>query len=234
MHKYWTKERGLKIDNRTCERCGIEYTPVNKKQRFCKSTCNTGKRVWYPKQPKVKIAKPTKLKQQPKKPKVKDCQCCGKQFSPYTTLDKFCSVTCRVDNQKSKRKFNWTKEQVEKRIGDKNPAYRNGMYARANTKTSIGQRLFNKNNKEIRQKQIDEVGHIFCEHCKTSNSPRFEGHHLIFRSEKPLHQNLHDKENIYLLCIACHNLFHKDKGLRNEIVIQRGLDKVFGFDVLDK
>jgi hypothetical protein len=233
MHKYWTKERGLKIDNRICERCGVEYMPVNKKQRFCKSTCNTGKRVWYPKTPKqakVKEPKPTKIKVIANK----KCQYCAKDFKPYTTLDKFCSATCRVNNVKSKRKFNWTKEQVEKRVGDKNPAYRNGMYARANTKTSIGQRLFNKNNKEIRQKQIDEAGHIYCEHCKTSNSLRFEGHHLIYRSEKPLHPNLHDKENIYILCIACHNLFHKDKGLRNELVKLRGLDKIFGNDILNK
>jgi hypothetical protein len=236
MHKYWTKERGLKIDNRICERCGIVYMPINKKQRFCKSTCNTGKRVWFPKEPKIKTTKPIKVHKDllVKKTKSKDCQYCGNQFIPYTSLDKFCSATCRVNNVKSKRKFNWTKEQTEKRVGDKNPAYRNGMYAKANKKTGIGQRLFNKNNKEIRQAQIQAVGHIYCENCKTSNSPRFEGHHLIFRSEKPLHQHLHDKENIYILCIGCHNEFHKNKSMRNHLVEDRKLYLLFGEDVRNK
>jgi hypothetical protein len=149
-------------------------------------------------------------------------------------LDKFCSANCRVLNQKAKRKFNWTPEQLAKRMGDKNPGFRNGMYARTTKRTSTGNRLFFRNRDEIKQGMIDDVGYVHCEHCKTSSTYQFEAHHIIYRSEKPLHPNLNDKPNILILCMQCHNDFHKSKGMRNELVVSRGLDKIFGADVLDK
>lgn len=216
--EFEAKTRKKHLEDISCSVCNSKFTPKSKIAKNCSPKC---KYIY-------------ELSLRSKKPKDKECSFCKKTFIPYTSLDKYCSSDCRVNNQKSKRKFNWTKEQIEKRIGDKNPAYRNGMYAKANKKTGIGQRLFNKNNKEIRQAQIQQVGHIYCENCKTSNSPRFEGHHLIFRSEKPLHQHLHDKENIYILCIGCHNEFHKNKSMRNHLVEDRKLYLLFGEDVRNK
>jgi hypothetical protein len=220
-------------------KCKIEYQAKTAKKIFLDINCAVCNNKFTPKSKVAKNCSPQckykyELSLRSKKPKQKECSFCKKSYVPYTSLDKFCSADCRVKNQKSKRKFNWTPEQVAKRIGNKNPAYRNGMYSAGNAKTAVGQRLFNKNNKEIREAQIQERGHIYCEYCQTSNSLRFEGHHLIYRSEKPMHPNLHDKENIYILCVGCHNEFHKHKSIRNELVISRGLDKIFGADVLNK
>lgn len=166
--------------------------------------------------------------------KNKECKFCKKSFKPYTTLDKFCSAKCRVDKKKSKRSYNWSEESVKKITGKKNPAYRNGMYCKSNNKTAIGQKEFIRNSKEIKQEIINDFGYIHCQDCKTNNSLRFETHHIIYRSEKPLHENLHKKENLIVLCIKCHNEYHKHKSKRNDLVKNRELNILFGNDVLNK
>ena len=166
--------------------------------------------------------------------KNKNCFFCKKSFKPYTTLDKFCSLECRVNNQKSKRNSNWSTEKAKNITGENNPAYRNGMYCRKNKKSFKGERDFLRNAKEIKQGLINDYGYIHCENCKSSDSLRFETHHIIFRSEKPLHEHLHKKDNLIVLCIKCHNAYHKSKGKRNELVVERGLNKLFGNDVLNK
>ena len=170
----------------------------------------------------------------PNKPKVKKCKYCGSEFNPYTSLDKFCSAKCRIDNMKSKRSFQWSDESIKKRIGKNNPAYRNGCYTRDYKKRNKGERIFIANRRKIKKSMVDEVGYIYCQNCNNSRSIRYEGHHLIYRSEKPLHENLHDIDNIIILCIECHNEFHKHKSLRNEIVRARKLNILFGDDILDK
>lgn len=119
-------------------------------------------------------------------------------------------------------------------MGENNPAYRNGNFVRGRKRINVGERIFIKNSKEIKQSMLDERGFIYCEFCETSNSLRFESHHLIYRSEKPEHENLHKKENLIILCIKCHNEFHKHKSLRNEIVKSRHLEHLFDVDILDK
>lgn len=166
--------------------------------------------------------------------KNKSCKTCSKDFKPYTTLSKFCSEKCRINHQKSKRKFNWSDEKVKKITGKNNPAYRNGKYCRATKKSNVGQRLFDKNKKIVKNKIIEDYGYLKCEHCGVNNSLRFEAHHIIYRSEKPNHKHLHCTENILILCIKCHNNYHKNKGLRNKIVKDRGLNNLFGNDVLNK
>ena len=164
--------------------------------------------------------------------KNKNCKFCKKSFKPYTTISKFCSAKCMVDNQKSKRSFNWGKEKCKNITGKNNPAYRNGNYCRSTKKTDIGQKEFIRNAKELKQKIVDEHGYIHCQDCGINNSLRFETHHIVFRSEKPLHENLHKKENLIVLCIKCHNEYHKKKGKRNKLVEDRGLQYLFGNDVL--
>ena len=168
------------------------------------------------------------------KPKQKRCKFCGSLFAPYTSLDKFCSSNCRIENQKSTRAFRWNPESTNKRVGKNNPSYRNGTYCRNTKRSSIGEREFIKQSKAIRGDMVSDVGYIYCENCNTSNSIKFECHHLIFRSEKPLHESLHKRVNLILLCIQCHNDFHKTKSLRNDIVNDRKLGLLFGNDVLNK
>ena len=105
-------------------------------------------------------------------------------------------------------------------------------------KTEQGDRLYRKNGNEIMQAMIDDKGYIYCEHCNRPNALGYERHHIIWKSEKPGHENLHDKENLLILCKdfngSCHDKWHADKSLRNKLVEERELDKLFGKDILNK
>lgn len=216
--EYENKIRKKHFNETNCEICGNIFTPRNTLNKYCSNKCSYQ----------------AELQKRSNKPKVKICKLCGKEFKPYTSLDKFCSSSCRIEflKQNSGRKKRWNStKNIE---GEKNPAYRNGFYTRISEKTAVGQRLFTKNAVEIEQDMINNVGYKYCQHCKISNPLRFERHHIIYRSEKPNHPNLHNKENIYILCIQCHNEFHKHKSLRNELVINRKLNEIFGDDILNK
>lgn len=84
------------------------------------------------------------------------------------------------------------------------------------------------NRKKMNKAMLAEYGYIFCQHCEGNNGFKFEIHHIVFRSEAPNHENLHDVENLICLCSSCHGKFHRNKSLRNGLVEQRGLDKIFG------
>ena len=241
----------VKQKSKICDQCGNEFMPQKSTQRFCTKECaNTYK---YPKYYTdrycvycgSKLGKGRKkycsrecqwraanLKRS-KKPITKKCQVCGKEFSPYTSLDKFCSANCRIESMKKKRdqRRRWGKESLKRRTGKNNPGYRNGNYMRTSKRTAVGNRKFQKTIKAIKERMIDERGYIYCQNCGTNQSLRFEGHHIIYRSEKPNHPNLHDKENAILLCIECHNDFHKHKSKRDLLVRVRKLNKLFGEDV---
>lgn len=208
----------IKIKIKECAVCGSLFWPHNTIQKYCSRRC---KAVY-------------EGNQRSKKTGTKKCKCCNKEYEPYTSLDKFCSANCRIENQKSKRSFRHSDESNKNITGDKNPAYRNGDFVRGRKKITIGERIFIKNGKELKQKMLDKKGYIYCEYCGSPLSPRFEAHHLVFRSEKPLHEHLHDIINILIVCIGCHNILHRSKGLRNKIVELRKLNELFGDDVLDK
>jgi 5-methylcytosine-specific restriction endonuclease McrA len=60
-------------------------------------------------------------------------------------------------------------------------------------------------------------GYYFCERCKENeNDHILSRHHIFFRSEKPNHPNLHNHDNIILLCEKCHDLAHGDKSIREK------------------
>jgi hypothetical protein len=215
IKKYWIYE---------CLYCKINFIKRNYQQKFCCENCrNKSKEQKYIRHPRIKSIKIKKLL------KNNVCKFCFSEFKPYTTLDKFCSLECRNNFIKSKRKFNWTKEQCEKRKWKNNPAFRN--WTRINQKPYKFSRLFKKNCKLINEKLINEKWYIFCEECWINNSLRFEHHHIIFRSEKPKHPELHNLSNIINLCIKCHNEFHKHKLLRNKYILERWLDKLFWQDI---
>ena len=86
---------------------------------------------------------------------------------------------------------------------------------------------YEKNRKEIINDMIDEYGYIFCQNCGTSNAFKFECHHIIFRSEKPNHPEMHNKKNLLIVCRKCHGSFHRTKSIRDKYVKERKLDKLF-------
>jgi len=142
------------------------------------------------------------------------CKQCKKVFKRYrTTAPKYCSRKCFEIESKTSRK------------GKKNPAYRNGL--RVNGKR--GERTVKHSNacKEYKIKFLEKNDYIFCEFCKINQSLRFETHHIVFASEAPSHKNLHNERNLILVCIQCHNNFHKDKSIRKELVKQRKLKELF-------
>lgn len=201
-----------------CAYCKSQFTPKIKTMVYCSKTCKAKNDV----------------KKRSNKPLSKQCQCCTKEFTPYTSLDKFCSANCRVENQKSKRSRRWNAESTSKILGANNPAYRNGMYSRGTKKVSNGEKLFLRTRNLMREKMINDFGYIFCERCGTTTSYQFEMHHIIYRSEKPNHEHLHNKLNLINLCIECHNWYHKAKANRNELVEERKLYELFGEDVRNR
>jgi hypothetical protein len=160
--------------------------------------------------------------------KPKKCVICRNEFNSYNSLDKCCSVGCQIEYQIQ----NPVKQKPRKPI--KRVTIKKSSSTRQNKKSKADQLLFEKNVAEIKQGMIDKVGYIYCECCHKSNALRFEGHHIVFRSEKPKHPNLNDKENILITADDCHVEFHKNKGKRNNIVKQRKLNLIFGDDILDK
>ena len=70
---------------------------------------------------------------------------------------------------------------------------------------------YKKNRKELIDEVIESDGFISCQHCGKSNSFKFEVHHIMYRSEKPNHPQLHNKKNLIILCTDCHIDFHGDK-----------------------
>lgn len=82
---------------------------------------------------------------------------------------------------------------------------------------------FIKTAKQMQSDMIDEHGYLFCEHCGVNgnSSPLDPPHHIIFRSEKPKHPKLHSRENLIILCRSCHNKFHANKTMRNDLVRKR-------------
>ena len=217
QREFEKKDGKLNYSIKNCIICSTEFIPKSFVNVCCSRTC------------KIK----NDVLKRSNKPKNKVCSNCNKEYNPYTSISKFCSANCRVENFKKKRKFNWSKESVEKRKGINNPAYKTGDRVFDKKVNSKGLRVFQRNRKECINEMIENNGYTFCEKCNQTNK-NLEGHHIIYRSEKPNHENLHDKINITLVCVKCHNWYHQKKGNRNDIVKERNLHLVFGNDVLDK
>ena len=144
--------------------------------------------------------------------KRKKCKNCGKEFMPYRSFQKHCGFDCYREQMKIDR------------IGKKNPAYRNGT--RINNKDS---RTFKHRNacRRYRKKFIEKNDYLFCEKCKISSAMKYEVHHIVYASEKPMHKELHNDRNLILLCIGCHNDMHGNKKIRNDLVEERNLNELF-------
>jgi len=208
-----------------CQYCKNDFQIKTYQQKFCNWKCRTKSKLKYPNWI-------IRVKKQKPQLQLKKCRDCGIEFKPYTSLDKFCTYECRNNFKKQQRSRNWNLESCEKRKWKNNPAYKHWMRIKEkNIKTS---RLFQKNCKILDNKLINTRWYIYCEECDTTNTMRFEHHHIIYRSEKPSHEHLHNINNIILLCIGCHNEYHKHKSKRNKIVEKRKLNILFWNDILDK
>ncbi len=88
--------------------------------------------------------------------------------------------------------------------------------------------------KQIVNSMIDNHGFLFCQHCNRSDGPLSPPHHIIFKSERPGHPELHNVRNLILLCFECHDKFHgkikgfTKHGMRKELIVERNLNKLFG------
>jgi len=80
------------------------------------------------------------------------------------------------------------------------------------------------------QKNIDTMQ---CERCGTRNAI-FDIHHIVYKSEVPFHEKKHDPINLTLTCRKCHDWYHAKKNNRKKIVIERGLEEVFGKKLYDR
>ena len=200
-----------------CLICNSEFMPKSMKSKYCSYRCKTL----------------SEMQKRSKKPVTKKCKVCNTEFKPYTSLDKFCSANCRVENMKSSRSHRWSKEKTLNRMGINNPGYVHGLRAGNKAPSAEGLKVFQRNRNEILNTMLETVGYTYCEKCSKSGV-KLEGHHIIYRTDKPKHEHLHDKINILMVCVPCHNLFHTTKGLRNELVLARGLHILFGNDVWDK
>lgn len=76
----------------------------------------------------------------------------------------------------------------------------------------------------------NRCGYFFCENCGANSNKAygFDRHHIIFRSEKPGHPEIHNGRNIILLCRKCHEEAHGDKErFRSHLIYLRDLVTLF-------
>lgn len=209
------------VKNKNCKICKLSFRPNHLSEVFCSYNCAKIQKAEYDKRWREK----QKEKFWIVKTTIYDHECieCWKQFKSTSKRQKYC--------------WRWCLSIVTKRerIWDKNPAYRNWMYSYwaksrkelMKTTAWYWQHEFARVCKKIRDEQIDDKWYYYCEHCWTSESLRWENHHIVFRSEKPKHKNLHNRRNILRVCIKCHNEFHKHKSIRRKYIIERKLWELF-------
>lgn len=84
------------------------------------------------------------------------------------------------------------------------------------------------NRKKIVEEMEDKYGYLFCQHCKRSRGfYKLHVHHIVFRSEAPEHEELHSPVNLLICCNECHDLFHKEKSIREPYLQERNLREIF-------
>jgi hypothetical protein len=191
----------------------------DKMSRICKECKSVEARASYLKNRKHILEYQQNYKVKCKRKKL--CKFCKKEFTAYNSKMKYCNVSCSSNHSKELRK------------GTGNPAYRNGKYTKENLGKYHDRGDFCKIARKMKDDMIQRQDFISCEHCDTSNSPRFECHHLVYQSEKPKHKELHNERNLLITCIKCHNQFHKSKHkMREKYIKERNLTELFGNDIL--
>lgn len=147
---------------------------------------------------------------------TKRCQTCKKEFKPFNSLQNYCSYMCA----KSKIKDTVYHKTVSKI--PLSPVYRVKNYIHD----------LDKSKHIVKEQMIKDKGYKYCQKCNVSYSSFWSYHHIVFRSEKPCHPLLHNAVNLIHLCEGCHNWFHELKHRRMYLVKERGLDEIFGNDIV--
>jgi len=206
----------LEKSKKTCKNCNEENIY---KQGMCYSCfreyANIKLREWHAKN-KEKSKEYEKNRKDNCKEKI--CKQCGEKFKAYRNFLEFCSRDCAY--------LYWKENNLRKEKN--NPAYRNGKYTKkslsGNKKNTTEHLNACRRYRTFFRKNND---YDYCELCGTSNSPRFETHHIVYASEAPKHKELHNFKNLIYLCIGCHNKLHSNKILRNDLVKERCLNELF-------
>lgn len=212
-----------KLKEKSCIICEKKYMPFNQLQKTCSFECskvnksNVDKK-WRDRRFKELWYKKTTIYN-------KKCVQCDVDFECINKRQKTCSRRCYFEQEKTRRKWK------------NNPAYKTWNFVdwhlpENRKEFNYKYKAFQKNAKIIREEQRDKYWYNFCEHCKSSNAYRYETHHIIYRSEKPKHDNLHSRTNLLRLCRDCHIAFHKDKNMRYKYVVSRKLHELFNDSTL--
>lgn len=148
----------------------------------------------------------------------KSCKICEESYFSYNSLKKYCSRKCFTVSQKESRKKKG------------NPNYRNGKGVLA--------KQWSVNRKKFKENFIEKNGFLSCERCKKALSNDIfvsHVHHIVYRSEAPKHENIHNLLNFLLVCVKCHSWFHQKKDRRDYLVKERKLWELFPeFEYLKK
>lgn len=89
-----------------------------------------------------------------------------------------------------------------------------------------------RNCREIEEEIMQKHGYLFCQACGRNDCGALSFHHIVYRSEKPVHCFLHNKRNLILVGQRCHAEFHQEKRRRNYLIEERKLTELFGDDIL--
>lgn len=212
--KYCSKECGQKDDwgfkpkKKKCIICESEFV-IESQLDMCRKTCSNDC---------SQINRNNISKKRQSEKVIKKCKTCGESFEKLKYI---------IGTNKCKKCLN--QELSKKRIGKNNPNYKNGKATKQKFggKRSVYTAKHFRECKKYRKNFLEKNGYLFCEMCNTSNSLKFETHHIVYASEKPKHKELHNQKNLILVCIKCHNKLHEKKSRRNKIYKERGLKKLF-------
>jgi len=75
-------------------------------------------------------------------------------------------------------------------------------------------------------------GYNICQHCSRSNMFAYSTHHLIKKSQKKNHPELHNKDNLIFLCNECHEEAERSAEWNYKYIKERNLIELFGSDIL--
>ncbi len=148
--------------------------------------------------------------------KDRTCVQCKTNYKTYEKTQMFCSKECS--------NIFVVKNKLKK--GAKCSSWKGGLYLGKNKKIYRSYE-HDKACHNYRVQFLKKNDYIFCELCGTSSALRFEAHHIVYASEKPKHKELHNPQNLILLCIKCHNKLHAKKHLRNDLYEERKLKQLF-------
>jgi len=219
-HDEWWKVKQIirkeqrALEKASCIICGKQFKKWGSIKKFCSQGCRSK----------------ACSQRRSKRPKTKICKTCSRGFEPYTSLDKFCSALCRIEDLKLKRSMRWNEVSTKKRLGELNPSFKTGCYVRGKDgnrgKLDYKQSLLDRTRKTLLHEMRQDFGYTFCQRCSQSTDS-LSAHHIIYRSEAPKHENLHNRRNLILICMLCHKWFHKAKTNRKELVQERKLWELF-------